>query len=95
MVSHPRVGVTGPNNTALPPTQICTIEDVCGFGGFHGKEPNQWWRFITPVFLHAGIIHLAFNMLAQWTISAQVCNAFFTFHLWSGRKLIAHDVMTR
>ena len=29
-------------------------------------------RFITPVFLHAGIIHYLLNMLAQMTVSAQV-----------------------
>ena len=28
--------------------------------------------FITPIFLHAGIIHLALNMFAQLTLSAQV-----------------------
>lgn len=31
-------------------------------------------RFITPVFLHAGIIHILLNMLAQLTASAEVCN---------------------
>jgi membrane associated rhomboid family serine protease len=29
-------------------------------------------RFITPIFLHAGIIHFALNMFAQLTLSAQV-----------------------
>lgn len=29
-------------------------------------------RFVTPVFLHAGIIHYLLNMLAQLTVSAQV-----------------------
>ncbi|KAL6070212.1 Rho1-Guanine Exchange Factor-like protein [Balamuthia mandrillaris] len=29
------------------------------------KEDYQVWRFITPVFLHAGIIHLFFNLLFQ------------------------------
>ncbi|KAF4623366.1 hypothetical protein D9613_001726 [Agrocybe pediades] len=60
------------NNTANPVTEICTVEDLCGFGGFHGKEPNQWFRFITAIFLHAGIIHILLNMLAQLTVSAQI-----------------------
>ncbi|KAJ6519738.1 hypothetical protein C8R45DRAFT_952543 [Mycena sanguinolenta] len=60
------------NNTQNPPTDICTIEDICGFGGFHGKDPNQWFRFITPIFLHAGFVHIILNMLAQLTVSAQV-----------------------
>jgi membrane associated rhomboid family serine protease len=82
------------NNTANPPDQICTLEEVCGFGGFHGQNPNQTFRFvnllewcnctassifhlligsfITPIFLHAGIIHLLLNMLAQMILSAQI-----------------------
>jgi len=60
------------NDTANPATSLCTIEDVCGFGGFHGGTPNQWFRFITPIFLHAGFIHIILNMLAQLTISAQI-----------------------
>ncbi|KAJ6604570.1 hypothetical protein DFH09DRAFT_1123132 [Mycena vulgaris] len=60
------------NNTANPATEICTIEDICGFGGFPNDNPNQWFRFITPIFLHAGFIHIILNMLAQLTVSAQV-----------------------
>ncbi|KAI6153658.1 hypothetical protein BKA82DRAFT_4092500 [Pisolithus tinctorius] len=60
------------NDTANPPTSLCTIEDVCGFGGWGNGTPNQWFRFITPIFLHAGIIHIALNMLAQLTVSAQI-----------------------
>lgn len=29
-------------------------------------------RFITPIFLHAGFVHILLNMLAQLTLSAQV-----------------------
>lgn len=60
------------NDTANPITSICTVEELCGFGGFHGQSPNQWFRFITPIFLHAGIIHILLNMLAQITLSAQI-----------------------
>jgi membrane associated rhomboid family serine protease len=59
-------------STTPLPSQICTIEGICGFGGFKGKEPNQWFRFITPIFLHAGLIHLGLNMFAQWVLSGQV-----------------------
>ncbi|KAG7099128.1 hypothetical protein E1B28_001000 [Marasmius oreades] len=62
------------NATTNPPEsdRFCTIEEVCGFGGFGGKDPNQWFRFITPIFLHAGIIHILLNLFAQLTISAQI-----------------------
>ncbi|KAF8610650.1 rhomboid-domain-containing protein [Ceratobasidium sp. AG-I] len=60
------------NNTANPATELCSIETLCGFGGFKDKTPNQWFRFITPIFLHAGIIHFALNMFAQLSLSAQV-----------------------
>ncbi|KAF8320120.1 rhomboid-domain-containing protein [Clavulina sp. PMI_390] len=61
-----------PSNVDNPPTKLCSIEQLCAHGGFHNATPNQWWRFITPIFLHAGIIHYAFNMFAQLTVSAQV-----------------------
>jgi len=28
-------------------------------------DNGQWWRFITPIFLHAGLIHLGFNLMFQ------------------------------
>lgn len=31
-------------------------------------------RFITPIFIHAGVIHIILNMLAQVIVSAQVCD---------------------
>jgi membrane associated rhomboid family serine protease len=34
--------------------------------------PNQWWRFITPIFLHAGFIHIGFNLLVQMTMGADM-----------------------
>ncbi|KAF2005567.1 rhomboid-domain-containing protein [Amniculicola lignicola CBS 123094] len=57
----------------------CSLGELCGFGGVPYQEPgtdykqnknapNQWFRFILPIFLHAGIIHIGFNMLLQWTL---------------------------
>ncbi|KAH9025895.1 rhomboid family-domain-containing protein [Lactarius pseudohatsudake] len=61
------------NDTANPPDRLCTIEDLCGHGGFHGKEPDQWWRRVYyPHILHAGFIHIALNMLAQLTAAAEI-----------------------
>jgi len=77
--------VTGLNNTALPPTSICTIEDLCGFGGFKGGEPNQSFRFITAIFLHAGLVHILVNMFVQLTLSSQV--SFRFFHPLCSREL--------
>jgi membrane associated rhomboid family serine protease len=33
---------------------------------------GDWWRLITSAFLHANILHLAFNMLALWWFGAPV-----------------------
>ncbi|KAK2776975.1 hypothetical protein FQN53_002441 [Emmonsiellopsis sp. PD_33] len=63
----------------------CQLSDLCGFtastrvpdpkpnGSLEQKpEPNQWFRFIIPMFLHAGLIHIGFNMMAQLTIGADM-----------------------
>jgi membrane associated rhomboid family serine protease len=33
---------------------------------------GDWWRLITAAFLHGGIIHIAFNMLALWWLGGPV-----------------------
>lgn len=63
----------------------CTLSQVCGFGGVaepdysngapgldHEPFPNQWWRFIIPIFMHAGIIHIGFNLLLQMTLGREI-----------------------
>ena len=70
-----------PNSTtsdSSDPSNKCTLSELCGFGGVpnplydgnasQSPEPNQWFRFIVPMFMHAGVIHIGFNMLMQLTM---------------------------
>ncbi|MCY7899170.1 rhomboid protease YqgP [Bacillus inaquosorum] len=33
---------------------------------------GEWWRLLTPIVLHIGIAHLAFNTLALWSVGTAV-----------------------
>lgn len=69
-----------PNTTSTDAD--CQLSDLCGFGGVPNPrqggslddkpEPNQWFRFILPIFLHAGLIHIAFNLLIQLTLGKEM-----------------------
>ncbi|RDA93491.1 hypothetical protein CP533_2668 [Ophiocordyceps camponoti-saundersi (nom. inval.)] len=61
--------------------QTCSLSEVCGFGGVPNPtfnnatqtpEPNQWFRFITPIFMHAGLVHIGFNLLLQLTLAKEM-----------------------
>ena len=63
IASHGQVlGGSLPNKTAFdlgalfPPA-------VAGLGPFH---THQYWRLLTPMFLHANLLHIAFNGWALW-----------------------------
>jgi len=47
---------------------------LLGFGAKQNSaiDNGQWWRFITPIFIHIGLIHLFFNSYALWMVGPQV-----------------------
>ncbi|KAF2140704.1 uncharacterized protein K452DRAFT_200449, partial [Aplosporella prunicola CBS 121167] len=70
----PQITFPCPNTTSSTATE-CSLAEACGMSGIPDPSktnnewhPNQWYRFITPIFLHAGLIHIALNMLMQLTI---------------------------
>jgi membrane associated rhomboid family serine protease len=42
-------------------------------------EQGDWWRLVSAMFLHASLIHLAFNMLALWWLGSIVEQALGTW----------------
>ncbi len=37
-----------------------------------GLEAGQWWRLISPVFLHFGVLHIVFNGLWVWEFGRRI-----------------------
>ncbi len=40
--------------------------------GFAVAVDGEWWRLVTSAFLHTGVTHLAFNMLALWFVGSAI-----------------------
>ncbi|KAI0156635.1 rhomboid-domain-containing protein [Hypoxylon sp. FL1284] len=85
--SEPGFGWPCPNTTSLDPnndSNKCSLSELCGFSGVPNPEwdaanglnqkpePDQWFRFIIPIFMHAGIIHIGFNLLLQLTMGKEI-----------------------
>jgi len=69
------------NDAQLKNTKVCTIGDVCQFGLKEGESPNQWYRFVTAIFLHGGILHLLFNLTFQIRTGIQMERDFGTWRI--------------
>jgi len=48
-----------------------TIDSLIRWGADYGPRTitnGQWWRLLTSMFLHIGVIHIAFNMFVLWQV---------------------------
>ncbi|KAI5967576.1 hypothetical protein CANMA_003010 [Candida margitis] len=65
-------------NSTSEDTYTCSLSDLCGLSGLptfdDGEKyaPNQWYRVFIPIFLHAGFLHIIFNLLLQLTMGASI-----------------------
>jgi rhomboid protease GluP len=71
-----------------------TAQQLLEWGGNLGllTVQGQWWRLLTSMFLHAGLIHLAFNGYFLWVVgrlTEQVFGALAFTLLYFGSGLLA------
>jgi membrane associated rhomboid family serine protease len=80
---HPMEGITTDTSILFPcpnatneDTNSCNLSQLCGLTTIKQVDdmwlPNQWYRIFIPIFLHAGFLHIIFNLLLQVTMGASV-----------------------
>ena len=52
-----------------------------GYFSFGGMTDGQYWRLITPIFLHFGILHFIFNSLWLSMLGSRIEEVMGTLHL--------------
>ncbi|ORZ02477.1 rhomboid family-domain-containing protein [Syncephalastrum racemosum] len=51
----------------------CSLQDICGMGGFKDAQmPDQAFRFITPLFVHTGLLHFSLNMAVLFILGPRI-----------------------
>ncbi|CAF1229118.1 unnamed protein product [Adineta steineri] len=67
-------------NSTTQTYQYCTLKELCHFHD-DSQIPNQWYRFIAPIFLHAGVIHIGMNIITQLLFGLVIERKIGTFRL--------------
>ncbi len=73
--------------TIQPFSALAPSMDALNFLGASGRLPiikfEAWWSLITANWLHGGLLHILFNMLALRTVAPLVMNEFGLFRMFS------------
>lgn len=65
------------NSTSID-TYVCSLSELCGLTKLKLSSdgsaylPDQWYRIFIPIFLHAGFLHIIFNLLLQVTMGSSI-----------------------
>jgi membrane associated rhomboid family serine protease len=91
-------------NTAVFLLQVTLVEPEKIFttlGLSPDNFPTAWWTIVTYMFVHAGPLHLALNMVTLWMFGSRLeaawsTRSFVYFYLWCGiGGAIAHLLFAR
>lgn len=74
----PVVNMTDPRLFNL----TCSLSTICGMSSFYQyRIPDQTYRFLTPLFIHTGIVHLCINMAVLIVLGVKVERTINSFRL--------------
>lgn len=68
------VGLLAGGMGILSPSVYTSIRFGALFGPYVAE--GQWWRLVTPLFLHGDLLHLGFNLYALWLVGSLIENSF-------------------
>jgi membrane associated rhomboid family serine protease len=69
-----------PNSTSFTNADGCSLSQLCGLSGID-RSPNQWYRFIVPIFLHGGLVHVGANLFTQLFLGIRIEKKIGTWRL--------------
>ncbi|KAI8099606.1 rhomboid family-domain-containing protein [Halteromyces radiatus] len=64
MRALPNISTSNVYGQCFGPNDTCTLSQMCGLSSLT-TIPNQAYRFVSPIFMHAGIVHFLLNMLTH------------------------------
>ena len=66
----PCLNHTATRETRFQRDELCSLADICGLKD--ATDPNQGYRFVSAIFVHAGIVHILFNLIVLLTLCGQI-----------------------